>query len=69
MTLRINMKDRKRQIDPNNLKEEQLESISVLLGNKISEILNKAINDANAVANIYGLQVKIGYEIVPKDKE
>jgi hypothetical protein len=63
------MKDRKRQIDPNNLKEEQLESISVLLGNKISEILNKAINDANAVANIYGLQVKIGYEIVPKDKE
>lgn len=59
---------RERKVNLDKLTKKQVDDISVKIGAKITTILNKAIKECNELANIYGLQVKIGYEIEPKDK-
>ena len=63
------MKERKRKANLDTMTKEQAEEISAKLGQKISTILNNALEECNRITNVYQLQVKIGYEIVPIDKD
>lgn len=60
---------REEKIDIDKLSLKKLENLSLKLGKKIGKILDKASKEANKVANIYGLEVRVGYNIEPAHSE
>lgn len=51
--------ERERKLNINNLTAEQATEISAQLGDKIREICDKAVFDANRILNIYGMHAKM----------
>lgn len=56
--------DRKRNLEV--LSQEQLTQLEEKLSQKLTEILKNAHEEANKLLNLYGMKVKIAYEL---DKE
>ena len=63
-----NHKRRKRKIDLNKLSVEQADKLAKQLGDEIAKTMDEANNKCNEMLKIYGLQTKIGYEIVQLDE-
>ena len=63
------MIDRKRKVDIEKIDNENIDSLSNQLGEKVKIIVDKAIKDVNKILNIYGLQAKMQIALEPKDKE
>lgn len=59
------MIDRKREVNVEKMDAEQVTNLSQQIGEKISKILNQAVADANQFLSIYGLTIKVGYEMAP----
>ena len=65
----MSVKDRIRRVDLDSLKEEQVDKLALQLGKKAGEIITKAQEECNKFLEIYGVQIKIGYDLIPKNKE
>jgi len=59
------MIDRPKKIDLEKMAIETLDETSKQLGNKINLILKNALKESNAILNIYGLKLEMGWEIKP----
>lgn len=59
-----NHKRRKRKIDANKLSPEQADNLGVQIGQEIAKIMDEANLKCNEILGIYGLQTRIGYDIV-----
>lgn len=55
-------KERQRKVDVEALSPTQAESIGQALGKKIGEITDKAAEDINQLAGIYGLKAKVAIQ-------
>lgn len=55
---------RERKIDINNLTPEQADALSAQIGKEIAKIMDEANLKCNKLLNIYGMQTQIGYKIV-----
>lgn len=64
-----NINNRERKVDIDALNPESIEQISAKLGQKLGEILQKAAEEANSFLKIYGLVVKVAYDVEPLPKE
>lgn len=58
-----NHKLRKRKVDVSKLNMEQVEKLQEEIGKELSKIFDEAGQKANKLLNIYGLEIKIGYEM------
>lgn len=63
------MVDRKRQVDLKKLNVDELEQLSVQIGDKVRGIIDGAIESANKILVIYGLRAKIQLVIEENKKE
>ena len=63
--MRYNMIDRKKKVDLEKMTIETLDETSKQLGNKVNLILMEALEKSNAILNIYGLKLEMGWEITP----
>lgn len=61
--------DKIRKVDLDGLSQKELEDLSKRLGNKISDIISQASEEANQVAKIYGLEVILSWNIQMANKE
>ena len=50
---------RKRKVNVEKLDDKTVDSLQVELSKKVTEICDKACEDANKLLNIYGLQAKM----------
>lgn len=55
----MELKDRERKIDVNSMASEDVDNLSVQIGDKMREICDEAADKANAVLRIYGMEAKI----------
>lgn len=62
------MIDRPRTVDLTKITSEQEEQISKVLTAKLSEILENAGKQANAILNTYGMEVQIAYKLKKQSK-
>ena len=53
------MINRERKLDINNMPPEQVDAISKQLGDRIREICDKAVEEANRLLNVYGMSAKM----------
>lgn len=51
--------ERERKIDINQLSQEQIDSLSQQVGDKIRQLCDETANKVNAILNIYGMSAKI----------
>jgi hypothetical protein len=63
----MQLKDRERKLDINLLSPEQADVVATQLGEKIKQICDKAVEEANTLLNIYGMQAKMQIFIDGKD--
>lgn len=59
---------RNRKVDLNLLDETQLLQVESLLSAKISDIVARAVSEANEFLNVYGIQARMAMELSPKDE-
>jgi hypothetical protein len=64
-----NINNRERKVDIDALPIESIEQISAKLGEKLGAILQRAAEEANKFLNIYGLTVKVSYQVESLSKE
>lgn len=57
------MIDRERSVNVDNMSSEEVDVLSIQLGNKIKAICDEAVEKANAILNIYGANAKMMIEI------
>lgn len=62
------MIDRPKSVDLTKITPEQEEQISKVLTGKLSEILENAGKQANAILNTYGMEVQIAYKLKKQSK-
>ncbi len=65
----MELKDRKRSININNLTVEQAEEISQQIGAKAQAILVEAQEKINSFLNIYGMKAEIAFSLKPLASE
>jgi len=58
--------DRIRRVNVDKLKNKQIDMLSEQIGDKLGKILQSASNDANKLLNVYGLEIKVDYNIIEK---
>jgi len=58
--------DRIRRVNVDKLKNKQIDMLSEQIGGKLGKILQSASNDANKLLNVYGLEIKVDYNIIEK---
>lgn len=54
-----NLRDRERKLDVNKLSPEQVENLSVQIGDKVRSICDETTDKLNMLLKIYGLSAKI----------
>jgi vacuolar-type H+-ATPase subunit H len=59
--------DRTRQVNAENLTDEQLQELSEQLGTKLKEICDKACEEANRILTVYNMKALMQFDIKPKD--
>jgi len=59
------MEERVRKVDLEKLSEEEADQLSQRIGEKLRQIMDKACDEANRIAQIYGIQVKMQFLIEP----
>lgn len=57
--------ERIKKVDLESVSEEQFEIIQEMLNKKMTEIVNKAVSDANKYLNVYGIQARMVLELKP----
>jgi hypothetical protein len=57
------MINRERKVNLESMGREQLENLEKQMAKKLEDILSKAANEANGLLNIYGIKIKIAYEL------
>lgn len=55
----MEMSKRERKVDLNTMSTEEVDILSIQLGNRLKQICEEAAEKANAVLNIYGANCKI----------
>lgn len=55
----MELKNRERKLDVEKLTLEQADALSVQISEKVKEINDKAINEANRFLNVYGMEAKM----------
>jgi len=55
----MDLKDRERRLDLNQMTNEQVEQISLQVGTKVRDICDDAASKINAILGIYGASAKI----------
>lgn len=60
------MINRERNIDLNSLSEERIEELSKQIGDRVREICDKAVEDANRILGVYGMEAKMQFAIDKK---
>jgi hypothetical protein len=60
--------ERFRKVDLNALDEDQLKQVESLLSAKVSDVVFKAVKEANEFLNVYGIQARMVMEISPKEE-
>lgn len=63
------MIDRERKVDLNKMSEEQLSTLEKTMSDKLQKILTNAAKEANNFLNIYGIEIKIAYELQQKQQQ
>lgn len=53
------MKERKRKVDVNKIDKETYDNLSGQISNKVKTIVDEAIDKANKILNIYGMNAKM----------
>jgi hypothetical protein len=61
--------DRSRKVDLESLSVEQVDQLSNQIGSKLREIIEQAALEANRIANVYGMQVKLAVQFSPLEEE
>ena len=62
----MNINDRIRKVDIESKTPEEIDALGVQLGDKTKEIIDDAVNSANKLLGIYGLEVMAAFKIAPK---
>lgn len=67
----MELRDRERKIDINQLDSAQVDSLSEQIGEKVRQICDEAAAKVNAILNIYGASAKIAiaFEGLPEKKQ
>lgn len=55
----MELKERERKVDISKMSQEQVESISQQVGDKVRQICDEACEKANKILNIYGMNAKM----------
>jgi len=55
----MDIANRERKINIENMAPEQIDELSKRLGDKIREICDKAVEESNKLLNIYGMNAKM----------
>jgi len=63
------MIDRERKVDISKMKQEDVQNLSVQIGDKCREICDEAATKINSMLKIYGLEGKIAFQINELPKE
>lgn len=58
---------RTRKVDVEKMDAEKVEELSEKIGTKVKDIVDKAVEDANKILNVYGVEAKM--EISIQDKK
>ena len=58
--------NRKRHVDVNSLKDEQVEQLIEQISEKIKAMVDSTCEKANRMLNVYGLETKMQIVIQPK---
>jgi len=58
----MELRDRERKIDVNALSQEQVDQLSLQIGDKVREICDEAAGRVNALLGIYGMSAKIAIQ-------
>jgi len=58
--------ERNRKIDLNKIPDDQAKAVEETLSKKMTEIINKALEEANKYLNVYGMEAKMLLEITEK---
>lgn len=59
--------DRKRQVNIDQLNEEQIQVLIDQLGIKVRTMVDETCERANKILNVYGMQLKLEVVIQPKE--
>jgi len=59
--------DRKRQVNVDQLNEEQIQVLIDQLGIKVRTMVDETCERANKILNVYGMQLKLEVVIQPKE--
>jgi hypothetical protein len=59
--------ERKRQIDPEKLSDEQIQQLSDQIGGKLREICDKACEEANRILSVYNMKARMQIELTSKE--
>ena len=59
---------RERKVDVNKLTLEQADGLSIQIGDKIKQITDRAVAEANSFLNIYGITCQMQIVIEERDK-
>ena len=62
------MIERERKVDLEKMNESQLSTLEKEMAKKLESILVNAAKEANQFLNIYGIQIKIAYELQQKEE-
>jgi hypothetical protein len=66
---KIDVRDRVRKVDVDALTQEQVANLELQISEKLKDIIDKAVNEANKILNIYGIEACMQISIKPIDKE
>lgn len=59
----MELRDRERKIDVSKMPKEDVENLSIQIGDKCREICDDAALRINSILSIYGMSAKIAFEI------
>lgn len=64
----MDLKDRKREFNIDNMTPEEVEKLSIQIGGKIRDLVDKAVESANRILSIYGMKCKMQIVIDEPEK-
>lgn len=65
----MDLKDRERKVDVENMSIEQVDQLSVQIGEKVRGICDEAADKINAILAIYGMSAKIQIALGAAEKK
>ena len=64
----VQLNNRERRVDVEKLEESQVDALSEQIGKRLQSLIDEAVNEANRIVKVYGLEAKMQFSIKPVQK-